>query len=76
MLLSRSETIPNPNNNGFDAVKGHNLVIIGTSNPDGTITPLPSTSPLYQMFSGAISTNQTIQDNREAAPHSPCNTRC
>ena len=59
---------PNPNNNGFDGVKGHDLVIIGTSNPDGTITPLSTTNPLYQMFSGAISTNQTIQDNREAAP--------
>jgi hypothetical protein len=59
---------PNPRAPGFDGVNGHDLVTIGTPNQDGSITSLPPTSPLYQMFSGAISTNQTIQDNREAAP--------
>jgi hypothetical protein len=58
---------PSSSTKGFDGVKGHDLVTIGTPNPDGTITPLLSTSPLYQTLSGAISTNQTIQDNREGA---------
>ena len=58
---------PSASTKGFDGVKGHDLVTIGTPNPDGTITPLLSTSPLYQTLSGAISTNQTIQDNREGA---------
>ncbi|HWX15379.1 MAG TPA: hypothetical protein VNY07_02220 [Chthoniobacterales bacterium] len=58
---------PSSSTKGFDGVKGHDLVTIGTPNPDGTITPLLSTSPLYQTLSSAISTNQTIQDNREGA---------
>src|SRR6185295_6267721 len=32
-----------------------------------TITPFNASNPLYTMFSGAITTNQTIRDNREAA---------
>ena len=55
------------------------LVIIGTPNSDGTVTSLgpPASGPdnrttaqknLYNALTGAISTNQTIQDNREAAP--------
>jgi hypothetical protein len=43
-----------------------NTVTIGTPKPDGTLTVLSSGS-LYSMFSGAITTNQTIQDNREGA---------
>src|SRR4029077_7026251 len=44
-----------------------NNVTIGQPNADGTVTAFTSTNPLYQMFSGAITTNQTIQDNRETA---------
>jgi hypothetical protein len=58
---------PSSSTKGFDGQKGDDLVTIGTPNPDGTITPLLSTSPLYTTLSGAISTNQTIQDNREGA---------
>jgi hypothetical protein len=48
-------------------VDASNNVTIGTPNPDGTISALSQSSALYQMFSNAISTNQTIQDNREGA---------
>jgi hypothetical protein len=65
---------PNSTTPGFDGTKGHDLVTIGTPNTDGTITPLTSSSPLYPLFfnsngtsNGAITTNQTIQDNREGA---------
>jgi hypothetical protein len=58
---------PNPAQPGFDGVNGHDLVTIGVPKSDGSITPLPIASSLYQMFSGAITTNETIQDNREAA---------
>jgi hypothetical protein len=44
-----------------------NNVTIGQPNADGTITAFNSSNSLYQMFNGAISTNQPIQDNREAA---------
>src|SRR6202011_1092 len=36
-------------------------------NSDGTITAFASSNSLYQMFNGAITTNQPIQDNREGA---------
>jgi len=48
-----------------------NNVIIGKPNANGTISVLPGSTPtardtaLYNMFSGAITTNQSIQDNRE-----------
>jgi hypothetical protein len=58
---------PNPNQPGSDGVKGHDIVTIGTPNSDGTITALSPSSSLYTMFSGAITTNQMIQDNRERA---------
>jgi hypothetical protein len=48
-------------------VDASNNVTIGQPNADGTITAFAGSNPLYQMFSGAISTNQSIQDNREAA---------
>jgi hypothetical protein len=48
-------------------IDGSNNVTIGHPNSDGTITAFGSSNPLYQMFSSAISTNKTIQDNREAA---------
>jgi hypothetical protein len=48
-------------------VDASNNVTIGTPNSDGTITAFASSNPLYQMFSSAVSTNQTIQDNREGA---------
>lgn len=53
-----------------------NNITIGRPNSDGTITNynVPSSDPnyatyhaLYTMFSGAITTSQTIQDNRETA---------
>jgi hypothetical protein len=44
-----------------------NNVTIGQPNADGTITAFNSSNSLYQMFNGAITTNQPIQDNREAA---------
>jgi len=59
---------------GFDGVNGHDLVTIGHPNSDGTIRAFSSSSvgddlALYNMFkaTGAITTNQTIQDNREGA---------
>ncbi len=58
---------PNPNAKGFDGVNGHDLVTIGTGNTDGTITAFPASNNLYKMVQAAITTNQTIQDNREAA---------
>jgi hypothetical protein len=59
-------------------VNASNNITIGTPNSDGTITSLapPAIGPdlrtaaqknLYNMFNGAISTNQSIQDNRENA---------
>ena len=43
---------------------GHDIVTIGTPNPDGTINSGPS---LTNMFKSAITTNEAIQDNREGA---------
>lgn len=48
-------------------VNASNNVTIGQPNSNGTITAFSTSNPLYQMFNGAITTNQTIQDNREAA---------
>jgi len=53
-------------------VDSNNNVTIGQPRPDGTIRAFDSSSTgtdlaLYNMFSSAISTNQTIQDNREGA---------
>jgi hypothetical protein len=48
-------------------IDASNNVTIGQPNSDGTITAFNSSNSLYQMFNSAISTNQTIQDNREAA---------
>jgi hypothetical protein len=48
-------------------VDASNNVTIGQPNTDGTITPFSGSNSLYQMFSGAITTNQSIQDNRETA---------
>jgi hypothetical protein len=50
-------------------VNSANNVTIGTrSTPTpGVINALPATDPLYTMFSSAITTGQTIQDNRENA---------
>jgi hypothetical protein len=48
-------------------VDASNSVTIGQPNSDGTITPFATSNSLYQMFSTALSTNQSIQDNREAA---------
>ncbi len=48
-------------------VDASNNITIGQPNANGTITAFASSNSLYQMFNGAVSTNQTIQDNREAA---------
>ena len=48
-------------------VDASNNVTIGQPNADGTITAFGNSNPLYSMFSSAITTNQSIQDNREAA---------
>ena len=53
-------------------VDSSNNVTIGQPRADGTIRAFDSSSTgtdlaLYNMFSGAITTNQTIQDNREGA---------
>src|SRR5262249_11733205 len=53
-------------------VDSSNNVTIGQPMADGTIRAFDSSSTgadlaLYNMFSGAIATNQTIQDNREGA---------
>lgn len=58
---------PNPNSKGFDGVNGHDLVTLYTVNPATEATTQITSGALYNMFVGAISTNQTIQDNREAA---------
>ena len=69
---------PSSSTKGFDGTKGDDLVIIGTPNSDGTVTSLgpPASGPdnrtqsqkdLYNAVAGAITTNQTIQDNREVA---------
>jgi hypothetical protein len=58
-------------------IDASNNVTIGRPNSDGSITDynVPPSNPnfaiyhpLYAMFVGAISTNQSIQDNREGAP--------
>jgi len=57
-------------------IDASNNITIGRPNADGTITnynvPVSNPNfatyhPLYAVFSSAISTNQTIQDNREGA---------
>jgi len=48
-------------------IDASNNIKIGKPNTDGTITAYSSGNSLYQMFNGAITTNQTIQDNREGA---------
>ena len=48
-------------------VDAGNNVTIGSPNSNGTINVFNSSNPLYQMFNGAITTGQSIQDNRETA---------
>jgi hypothetical protein len=48
-------------------VDASNNLTIGRPNSDGTITAFSATNSLYLMFSGAITVNQSIQDNREGA---------
>ncbi|MDQ2950337.1 MAG: hypothetical protein M3Y27_31095, partial [Acidobacteriota bacterium] len=57
---------PKSNKPGFDGVNGHDLVKFYTVNSGTGATTLISSGNLYDMFSGAITTNQSIQDNREA----------
>jgi hypothetical protein len=60
---------PNPNVRGWDGVNGHDIVRLYTVNPLTGVTTQVTNGPLYTMFhaAGAITTNQTIQDNREGA---------
>jgi hypothetical protein len=69
-IIIQIQDNPNPNQNGFDGVKGHDLVTFYTvANQQTGATQALTSGSLYNMFanSGAITTNQTIQDNREAA---------
>jgi hypothetical protein len=69
-IIIQVQDNPNPNANGFDGVKGHDLVNLYTvSNQQTGATQALTSGSLYNMFTapGAITTNQTIQDNREAA---------
>jgi len=67
---------PSSTTAGYDGVNGHDLVKFYTVDPStGVTTQLTSSSTpasrlaLYNMFkaAGVVTTNQTIQDNREAA---------
>ncbi len=69
-IIIQVQDNPNPNANGFDGVKGHDLVNFYTvTNQQTGATQALTSGSLYSMFasSGAITTNQTIQDNRETA---------
>lgn len=69
-IIIQIQDNPNANQNGFDGVKGHDLVNFYTvSNQQTGATQALTTGSLYTMFTtvGAITTNQTIQDNRETA---------
>jgi hypothetical protein len=68
---------PSTTTPGWDGVNGHDIVNLYIENPaTAQLTPISSASPnnngqkdLYNMFatSGAITTNESIQDNREGA---------
>lgn len=69
-IIIQVQDNPNPNNNGYDGVQGHDLVSFYTvTNQQTGATQALTSGSLYNMFhaSGAITTNQTIQDNREVA---------
>lgn len=69
-IIIQIQDNPNSNANGFDGVQGDDLVSFYTvTNQQTGATQALTTGPLYNMFagSGAITTNQTIQDNRETA---------
>ncbi len=69
-IIIQIQDNPNANANGFDGVKGHDLVNFYTvTNQQTGATQALTSGALYNMFiaAGAITTNQTIQDNREAA---------
>jgi hypothetical protein len=69
-IIVQIQDNPNPNANGFDGVKGHDLVNFYTvTNSQTGATQALTSGSLYNMFTaaGVITTNQTIQDNREAA---------
>lgn len=59
----------NPNVVGWDGVRGDDIVRLYTVNPSTGVTTQITSGSLYTMFhaAGAITTNQTIQDNREGA---------
>ena len=60
---------PSSSTKGFDGVKGDDLVTIYTvtNTSTGALSAPITSGPLYTALAGAISTNQTIQDNREGA---------
>jgi hypothetical protein len=61
---------PNSNAPGFDHINGHDLVNFFTVNQLTGVTTQITNGSLYNTFSanGVITTNQTIQDNREVVP--------
>jgi hypothetical protein len=69
-IIIKVQDNPNSNANGFDGVQGHDLVTFYTvTNQQTGATQVLNSGSLFNMFnaSGAITTNQTIQDNRETA---------
>lgn len=69
-IIIKVQDNPSSSQNGFDGVAGHDLVNFYTvTNQQTGATQALTSGSLYNMFtaSGAITTNQTIQDNRETA---------
>jgi hypothetical protein len=64
---------PNPNQPGFDGVKGHDTLTMGIPDPNtGALTYINgssggNTGKMYNSFVSALTPNQSIQDNREQA---------
>ena len=60
---------PSSSTPGYDGVNGHDLVKFYTVNSSTGVTTRITSGALYNAFaaSGVITTNQTIQDNREGA---------
>jgi hypothetical protein len=64
---------PNPNQPGFDGVKGHDTLTMGIPDPNtGALTYITgssngNTGKMYNSFVNALTPNQSIQDNREQA---------
>jgi hypothetical protein len=69
-IIIQIQDNPNSNQAGYDGVKGDDLVTFYTiSNSQTGATQQLTSGSLYTLFktAGAITTNQSIQDNREGA---------